>query len=351
MKKLLCLLLALAMVFACAACATTGTDDEGEPSVANSPAAPETGIYTPGSYTGTSRGFGGEVTVEITVDANAITNVLIVGDSETTGVGSLAVEQMPAAILSAQSAEVDVITGATITSNAILEALGKALAAARGEAAEETPISFTPGTYTGTAKGYNGNVVLSVTFSKDAITGIEIVEQKETDHVGVPAFDILFKDIMDYTSTGVDAVSGATFTSNAVLTAVEDAAVQAGCSVDALRKGAIPFELTPGDKIVDTYDVVVVGAGGAGMAAGAAAAQQGATVLVIEKNVEMGGNTLVSGGSFQAVQPSLVWDPNDPEATTGVFEVTGETVNKVKSDAGRLATLQTILDWSEEPFD
>ncbi|MGI6152083.1 MAG: FAD-dependent oxidoreductase [Christensenellales bacterium] len=352
MKKLLCLFLALALVFGCAACATTDSEVNGDPVPAIEPTpVPEAGIYTPGSYTGKARGFGGEVTVEVTVDANAITNVLVIGDSETAGVGTLAIEQMPDAILAAQSAQVDSVTGATITSAAIIEALEKALAAARGEAQEVGAISFTPGTYTGTGAGYNGNVVLSVTFSQDAITGIEIVEQRETEHVGDCAYDIMFQAIMDHTSTGVDVVSGATFTSNAILTAVEDAANQAGCSVDALRVGAIPYTLTPKAKITDTYDVVVVGAGGAGMAAGAAAAQQGATVLVIEKNVEMGGNTLVSGGSFQAVQPSLVWDPENPEATTGIFEPTGEEVNKVKSDVGRLATLRTILDWSEQPFD
>ena len=55
-----------------------------------------------------------------------------------------------------------------------------------------------------------------------------------------------------------------------------------------------------------TWDVVIVGAGGAGLAAAAEAAQQGNTVLVIEKNAEIGGNTLVSGGIFQSVMPYLV---------------------------------------------
>lgn len=351
MKKLLSLLLALAMVFGLAACAADPAAD-GDPVVETGPSAtPEAGIYTPGSYSATARGFGGDVTVEVTVDENAITNVLVIGDSETAGVGSLAVEQLPSAILAAQSAEVDGVSGATVTSAAIAEALEKALAAARGEAEEAAAIAFAPGTYTGTGAGYNGSVVLSVTFSKDAITGIEIAEQKETEHVGDSAYDILFREIMDHTSTGVDTVSGATFTSNAVLAAVEDAAAQAGCAKDAIRAGAVPYALIPDETITDTYDVVVVGAGGAGMMAGAAAAQNGATVLVIEKNVEMGGNTLVSGGSFQAVQPALVWDPADPEAATGVYEPTGEAVTKVKSDVGRLATLRTILDWNEQPFD
>lgn len=219
------------------------------------------------------------------------------------------------------------------------------------EVKEEAAISFTPGTYTGKGVGYGGEVVIEVTFSEDAITDIKLVSSKETDHVGTPAFDILFEDIKTHTSTGVDVVSGATLTSNAVLRAVEDAAAQAGCDKNLLRAGKIPYELKPGEKIVDTFDVVVVGAGGAGVTAAAAAAQNGATVCIIEKEAEAGGNTLVSGCSFQAVLDCLVWDPKDPDATTGVYEYTGETYNKAKSDKGRLDTLRTILNWSEEPFN
>jgi fumarate reductase flavoprotein subunit len=317
----------------------------------NTPTSSTTsGIYTPGTYTGSAQGFGGEVKVTVTVDAQKITAVKIVGDNETPALGGRAVAELPQKIVAANG-KVDGLSGATITSTAIAEALEAALKQARGEGAKASSISFKPGTYIGTAKGYNGDVSLKVTFSENAITDIEVAKSSETEHVGTSAYPILFKDIKEYTSTSVDSVSGATFTSRAVFGAVEDAAKQAGCDVTALRKGAKPFVLTPGKKITDTYDVVIVGAGGAGMAAAAQAAQDGASVLVIEKEAEMGGNTLVSGGAFQACQPSMVWDPKDPEATTGIYEPTGEVVPKVKSDVGRLATLKTILNWSEKPFD
>jgi urocanate reductase len=219
------------------------------------------------------------------------------------------------------------------------------------EVKEEAVISFTPGTYTGKGVGFSGEVVIDVTFSEDAITDIKLVSSMETDHVGTPAFDIMFEAIKTHTSTGVDAVSGATLTSNAVLRAVEDAAAQAGCDKNNLRVGKISYELNAGEKIFDTFDVVVVGAGGAGITAAAAAAQNGASVCIIEKEAEVGGNTLVSGCSFQAVLDCLVWDPKDPDATTGVYEYTGETFEKSKSDKGRLDTLRMILNWSEEPFN
>ena len=234
---------------------------------------------------------------------------------------------------------------------AVLLSFAISVGATTAEAEQASEFKPEPGTYQGVARGYNGDVVLDVTFSADGIAAIEVVESRETEFVGTPAYDILFPLIQEFGSTGIDVVSGATITSYAVFAAVESAAEQAGADIDALRKGVKPFAYTPGEKIVDTYDVIVIGAGGAGMAAAASAAQNGATVLVIEKEAEIGGNTLVAGGPFQASQPSAVWDPADPDATQAVYEVTGETVDKVKMDSGRLANLSMILEWNEAPFD
>ena len=132
------------------------------------------------------------------------------------------IEQMSAAYVGQADAEgVDGMTGATITSDAVKAAVSSALAQARGEAQEAAQIAFTPGTYEGTAAGYNGDVVLSVTFTEDAIESIEVVSSAETEHVGDVAYEILFPQIIEYTSTGVDSVSGATFTSRAVFNAVK----------------------------------------------------------------------------------------------------------------------------------
>lgn len=307
--------------------------------------------YTPGTYSATAKGFGGDVTVAVTVDASKITDVSIQGPDETENVGGKALDQLSESIISEQSADIDVVSGASYTSNAVIEATKNALDKATGNTGKAGEISFTPGTYTGKGVGFYGPVELSVTFTDKEISNIEIVSSQETSHVGTSAYDILFDEIKNYTSTGVDSVSGATFTSNAVFSAVEDAAEQAGCDTDALRAGAKPFTLTAQDKIVDTYDVVIVGAGGAGVTAAASAAQNGATVLVIEKQAEAGGNTLVSGCSFQNVMDCLVWDQSDPDAEKGVYTPTGETFDKAMSEQGRMETLKTILNWSEKPFD
>jgi len=245
---------------------------------------------------------------------------------------------------------VDTVASATITSNAVKEALGKALAQAKGEAIENTAaLAFTAGTYTGVGSGYNGSVEMSVTFSDTAVTAIEVGANKETQYVGDVAFEPMIADILAANGTGVDAVSGATFTSAAIRSAVNDAAQQAGCTnLDAFKANKVVHEAQ--DPIEETYDVVIVGAGGAGIAAAAQAAQDGNTVLVIEKNAQVGGNTLVSGGQYQSVMPYLVWDPADPDATTGVG-YDGNTYNKVVESIATLNELKTILNWSEEPFD
>ena len=307
--------------------------------------------FTPGTYEASAQGFGGAINVAVTVDEEAITAIEITGDGETPALGGAAIEQMSAAYVSQADADgVDSVAGATITSTAVKTAVGNALAQARGEAQEVAEIAFTPGTYEGTAAGYNGDVVLSVTFSEDAIEAIEVVSSAETEHVGDVAYDILFPEIIEYTSTGVDAVSGATFASRAVFNAVNAAAEQAGCDVAALQAGAKPFAYEAQEPIEVTHDVVIVGAGGAGIAAAAQAAQNGDTVLVIETNAEVGGNTLVSGGQYQSVMPYLVWDPEDPDATTGVgFD--GNTYDKVKSVQGCIDELKAILEWNEEEFD
>ena len=307
--------------------------------------------FTPGEYEGSAQGFGGTVTVKVTVDENAVTAVTLAGENETPALGGAAIEGYATSLVGVSDADaVDVTSGATVTSNAVKEALAAALAAAKGETAvNDAAVAFTAGTYNGTAAGYNGDVELAVTFSDSAVTDIALVSSKETEHVGDVAFEPMFADIIAANGTGVDGVSGATFTSNAVRGAVNAAAELAGCTNLAAFKAA-KAEVKAGDPIEETYDVVIVGAGGAGMAAAAQAAQDGNTVLVIEKNAEVGGNTLVSGGQYQSVMPYLVWDAADPDATTGVG-YDGNTYNKVVESAATLNELKTILNWSEEPFD
>ncbi len=346
-KKVLALALATCLFVTACGSSSSSSDD--------SATTESSGIYTPGTYTGEGNGFGGTVSVTITVDENSITAVEAAGDSETASVGGAALEELAAQVLEAQSAEIDGVSGATYTSDGIAEAAAAAIEAAKSGADTSVStgngeVTFTAGTYTGTGTGYNGEVLLDVTFSENAITDIQVNTSSETNHVGTSAYDIMFADAMECTGSGIDSVSGATFTSRAIKEALNDAAEQAGVSdASVFSKNTVVHEAQA--DIEETYDVVIVGAGGAGMGAAAQAAQNGLTVLVIEENAEIGGNTLVSGGQFQSVMSYLVWDPADPDATTAVWDYDGETYDKVMSTQGCIDTLKTILNWSEEPFD
>ncbi len=311
------------------------------------------GTYTPGTYTGTGKSdaLGHTLTVEVTVDADKITKIEVKDEDFDF---DQPYDTIPQAVIDAGTTEgVDAVSGSTETSNALLAAIDSALAQAKGEAADEqkgnVPVTYTAGTYTGHGTGYNGPMEVKVTFKDDAIETIELVSSVETEHVGTPAFDILTQDIIEANGTGVDNVSGATFTSAGFKAAINEAAEAAKASdLDGFKHNTI--EYTAGDPIEETYDVVVVGAGGAGMAAAAQAAQDGNTVLVIEENAEIGGNTLVSGGQYQSVMPYLCWEPENPDATKGT-KYDGTEWDKQMAPASTLDELKIIANWSEEPFD
>ena len=122
MKKILISVLALVLVFAMAACGNSATAETTAPTE-------EPGIYTPGTYTAAATGMS-EVTVTITVDANNITDVQLDVSGETAGIGQEAGEPLTEQITTAQSAEIEGVSGATITSEAVKTALTDCLAQA-----------------------------------------------------------------------------------------------------------------------------------------------------------------------------------------------------------------------------
>jgi len=160
--------------------------------------------------------------------------------------------------------------------------------------------SYTAGTYTATVTGMH-EMTVTVTLSETKILDIQI-EHKETPGVGEPATLSIPAEIIETQGLGVDLVSGATLSSNAVIEGVTACLKQAGVSEDGINKLLAIAKIT--EKAEDqllTADVIVIGAGGAGMAAAVTANQAGKSVIVIEKSSKMGGNTILSGGALNAV--------------------------------------------------
>ena len=182
--------------------------------------------------------------------------------------------------------------------------------------------TYKPGTYTASAQGNNGPVELSVTFSEDAITEITIGEHAETQGLSDPAFEKIPAAIVQYQSLGVDTISGATYTSNAILDAVADCVAQAGGDAEALRAVAVEGgEDTEGAVLADSEaDVLVIGGGGAGLSAALSASQGGASVILVEKLSALGGNTFRCGGAFNTADPERQKDIQMTEALSSAVE-------------------------------
>ncbi len=189
-----------------------------------------------------------------------------------------------------------VIESTTATETTVAETTAQTKA--EETTAAESKGIYTPGTYSATVTGMR-EMTVSVTFSADAITDIQI-EHEETPGIGAPVCESMPAQILEIQGLGIDSISGATLTSNAVLAGVEDCVSQAGGDIEALK--AVKPEVVAEADAEMTTDVVVIGAGGAGMAAAVQASQQGKNVIVIEKSSQMGGNTILSGGAFNAVE-------------------------------------------------
>lgn len=175
-------------------------------------------------------------------------------------------------------------------------------------AAPETPETpstigeglFTPGTYEGTAKGYHGDITLTVTVDENNILEIKS-EHTETEGLGDKAVATLTEAALEKASLSMDLVSGATYSSQGFLAALEAALVKAGADVEKLKiKETVEVEKK--DQEFDT-EVAIIGGGGAGLAAAVSAHQNGAKVLLVEKMPNIGGNTIISGSAFNAVDP------------------------------------------------
>lgn len=165
--------------------------------------------------------------------------------------------------------------------------------------------AYTPGTYTAEGMGKIGPVKVEVTFSADKIESVTVAEHTETAGLADPALTQIPAAIVEQQSLAVDVVAGATLTSDAIIAAVTECVTLAGGDVEALKVKAEAEEVVAGEKVVRQTPVVVVGAGGAGMAAAVKLGQMGVSCIVLEKMPTIGGNTIRCGAAYNAVDPEL----------------------------------------------
>lgn len=164
--------------------------------------------------------------------------------------------------------------------------------------------TYTAGTYTAETNGNNGPVKVEVDFSDDAITAVRVTEHAETAGISDAPIERIPAEIVEKQSLSVDAISGATNTSKAILLAVEDCVKQAGGDPEALKGAADTAETVEHEDM--SADVVVVGGGIAGLAASISAAESGANVILVEKQAVVGGSGLLTAAGFYGAETDAV---------------------------------------------
>ena len=200
--------------------------------------------YVDGTYTGSGTGFGGTVTVQVTVSGHKITAINILDASSETSAYFANAKGVINKILSGQTPNVDAVSGATYSSNGIIQAVQNALSTPKPtKKPVPTPKPgeeqiYKDGTYTGTGKGYSGTITLTAKIKKGVITSLK-VENTDTPAFFQKAWDRLEEEILEkQAAEGIDTVSGATYSSKGILEAFRDILKQA-------KKGEAKPTVTP----------------------------------------------------------------------------------------------------------
>lgn len=160
---------------------------------------------------------------------------------------------------------------------------------------------FTAGTYEGTGEGHGGTITARVTVTADEITEIKIDAPHETESIGGSAKDKVIESVISSQSLAIDTVSGATESSTGMIAAITAALEKSGADMKALQDPNAGETSEEAQKDMD-IDVVIVGAGGAGMSAALEVANTGKSVVIVEKMPIIGGNTNYATGGMNAAE-------------------------------------------------
>ena len=195
------------------------------------------------------------------------------------------------------------------------------------------------GEFTGTATGM-GEVSVTITLTDGVITGCEIVGDSETEGIGSVIVENAPEEIVSGNKGAIDVVSGATITSNAVNEAL------AAAGLDAADFTGSGDAAAAEDRAVDT-DIVIVGAGGAGMTAAIAAANEGKNVVIVESQAMVGGNSVRSTGGMNAAK-TPAQDENEFAESAGVEKTLETAASEWAGNEAITALADTVAgQWAE----
>ena len=197
------------------------------------------------------------------------------------------------------------------------------------------------GDFTATAKGFGGDVSVTLTLTDGVITGCTAEGKDETEGVGSQAIAKMPGAIAESGSIAVDGVSGATITSTAIKEAAAAALTAAGLNPDDY-KTAVENDAAAEDSTVDA-DVVVVGAGGAGMTAAITAAAEGKSVVILESQSMVGGNSVRATGGMNAGK-TVYQDENEFGESAGVEKTLKTAAEKYADNETITALAKTVSE-------
>lgn len=204
---------------------------------------------------------------------------------------------------------------------------------------------YKDGTYAGSAKGMNGDVTVEVKIASDKIESVIVTDHKETPGISDPAIETVPNAIVEKNSTEVDIVAGATFTSEAIINAVEQALEKAsGKTVDENKED---------EKQTLTFtdpDVIVIGGGFSGMNAALEASTNGAKVMLIEKNSDLGGSIRYAGGTLSGAGTKMqeaAGIEDTEENFIADIERMGGGINVPELTAKHVSKAAAAVDWMD----
>ncbi|MDD2592252.1 MAG: FAD-binding protein [Erysipelotrichaceae bacterium] len=321
------------------------------------------GQLTDGSYSSKQVGYGGEITITLTIEDGKIATVDLVGDDETASIGQAAFADLKEAIIKAQGSKIDLVSGATVTSNAVVAGVNDCLQQASGNT-EKQKVALTDGTYTAQAWGFATNypVTVEVTIADNKMVSIAVIDHGETEPILNSAIEKMIPEMIKLQSVKVDATTGATTSSNAIKLATEDCLKQALVASNESEDKISAFyvaSLKSDEEVVINTDIIVVGMGGSGLAAATTAAEtlyekydqntDKVKVFAIDKAGKYGG-TSATTTSPMSINPSYFVEQNDGNEYVDADQLKAAWMDYTEGDAKEWA-IDVMMEESGNAVD
>ena len=215
------------------------------------------------------------------------------------------------------------------------------LSACGGSASSTTSASGVSGTFTGTAKGMGGDVSVTLTLTDSVITDCTATGDGETAGIGSVVIDQFPDEVVAGNTINIDSISGATITSNAFLEAAKAALTEAGLNPDDYMTKA--DKATNGEALSYDADVVIIGAGGAGMTAAMTASDAGQKVIILESQAMVGGNSVRATGGMNAAK-TVYQDDNEFGESAGVEKTLKAAADNYSDNETITALAKTVSE-------